>query len=246
MVGAPGVPLNNEAPQYAFAQREITAEINSAVEGCLEAGATEIVVDDCHGGGVNLLYDQLHPEVKILLGSPRRRRFEPLDESFDGVLLIAYHPMSMTDAGVLSHSYSSVSIMNMWLNGRRIGEIGFDSALAGSLGVPVILVTSCREGVEEAKEFLGNVETVAVKEGVSRNCALSLHPRKAQELIKEKARQACERIAEFKPFVLEPPYELKVEYKFENYAESRIREPGVEFIPPNAIVKRSDNLFDLR
>lgn len=231
--------------QYALAQRIITGEVNAAVEGCLAAGATDILVDDCHGGGINLLYEELHPEAKILLGAPRKRRFAPLDESFDAMMLIAYHPMAATEDGVLSHSYSSEAIHHMWLNGIEVGEIGLDAALAGSLGVPVVLVTSCVKGCEEARKILGNIETVAVKEGLGRNSAVCLHPKKACALIRQAAKRACKRASKIKPFTLKPPYELKIEYKIEPHAEGEGRLPGRKRINANTVVRTSNNIFDL-
>ena len=40
------------------------------------------------GDGWALLYDKLHPEVRVLLGTPRTRRFSGLDASFAGVFLV--------------------------------------------------------------------------------------------------------------------------------------------------------------
>ncbi|MGI6208260.1 MAG: M55 family metallopeptidase, partial [Anaerolineae bacterium] len=89
VVGTAGKTLT-ESPQLDFARRMVTAEINAAVEGALAGGATEVIVNDCHGGGLNLIYDELHPEARIILGSPRPRRFLGLEGSA-ALFLIAYH-----------------------------------------------------------------------------------------------------------------------------------------------------------
>jgi len=223
-------------------QRIVTGEANAAVQGCLDAGAAEVIIDDCHDGGICLLHDQLHPEAKILLGSPRPLRFQPLDSSFAGLILLAYHPMAGVTNGVLSHSYSSVGIQRMWLNGREIGEIGFDAALAGERAVPVILVTSCAEGCREAREFLGDVETVVTKWGTSRNAALSLAPAKARDLIRAAARRAADRIRDFKPFRIPPPYELKTEYKLESAIDAR---RDGQRLDARTYLRRADTLSEL-
>ncbi len=246
VVGEAGKPLMPGSKQYEFARKELTQEVNSAIEGLKECGVDEIVVDDGHDGGIEILiYEELLPGVKVFLGNPRPRRFPALDSSFDGMIFIGYHPMAGVESGILSHSYSSVGIQRMWLNGIEIGEIGLDSSLAGALGVPVIFVSSCTKGVEEAKRLLGDIETIAVKEGFGRNCALSLHPKDAQRLIKEGVKRAIYRIDKFKPLKISPPFELKIEYKLESLAEGEIRKIGVERIDPRTIVRRSDNIFDL-
>ena len=247
VVGEVGKPLT-EGKQYEFARRMVTAEINAAVEGALEAGATDIIVNDCHGSGLNLIYDELHPAVRILLGGPRPRRFLGLDEGTAGVFFIAYHSMAGTEKGVLAHSYSSIGIQNMWLNDVRIGEIGLDAALAGCLGVPVILVTSDEAGVAEARAILGpQVRTVAVKEGLSRNAAISLHPKRAQELIRAAAADAVRHAGECSPLIFKPPYTLRREFKLESYADEFMRRalPNARRLDSRTIEVTSNNLFDL-
>jgi len=217
VVGTAGEPLGASSHQYEFARRMVTAEINAAIEGALAGGATDIIVNDSHGGGLNLIYDELHPEARLVIGSPAPRRMLGLERGFAGLFLIAYHAMAGTENGVLAHSFSSTGIQNMWLNGLRVGEIGVDAAMAGSLGVPVLLVTSDAAGVAEARAVLGDqVRTVAVKQGLGRNHALSLHPLKAQALIREAAEDAVRHATEARPLAVQPPYRLRTEYKLES------------------------------
>lgn len=247
IVGQAGKTLT-DSPQYALAQRMVAAEINAAVGGAIAAGATDIIVNDAHGGGLNLPYEDLHPEARVLLGSPRPRRMWGMDSDTAAVFLIAYHAMAGTENGVLSHSYSSVGIQNMWLNDTPIGEIGLDAALAGSLGVPVVLVTSDKAGTEEGKRFLGeNLRVVATKEGISRNAAISLHPSKAQALIRRAAEDAVRHIGEVPPLVFQSPYRLRREFKLESSADEAMRRayPNVTRIDSRTIEAVSENIFDL-
>jgi D-amino peptidase len=242
IVGEPEMTLT-ESKQYEFARRVMTGEANAAAQGAFLAGATEVVIDDNHGSGLNLIHDELDPRAKAFLGTPRPRRFLVLDETFSGIFLVGFHPMAGVERGVLSHSYSSVSIQSMWLNGGRIGEIGMTAALAGSLGVPVLLVTSCEEGVREARSVLGDVETVCTKRGFSRNCALSLSPSTACRMIREAARRAVERRSEITPFTVPPPYEIRTEHKLESHADRLGRR--AERIDARTTLVRGENLFDL-
>jgi D-amino peptidase len=89
-------------------------------------------------------------------------------------------------------------------------------------GVPTVLVCGDVAAAEEARALVPNIETAAVKEGQKRGpatgltgaenssfngAAVHLHPTKARELIRERAKRAIERVGEIKPFWLEPPYE---------------------------------------
>jgi len=49
-------------PMYEEGRRLYTGEINAAVRGARAAGATEIVVMDCHGAGGGWSFNSLIPE----------------------------------------------------------------------------------------------------------------------------------------------------------------------------------------
>ncbi|MGD0089963.1 MAG: M55 family metallopeptidase [Planctomycetota bacterium] len=250
VVGKPmatlGSGLECQSPIFQQAQRLVTAETNAAVRGALIAGATEVLVDDNHGCGHNLLYEQLHPEAKVLIGTPRPGRFHLLDSSFAGLILLCYHPMAGVANGVLCHSYSSESIHRMLLNGQPIGEIGCDAAWAGELGVPVILVTSDEAGCAEARSCLGaELPTVATKKGLGRNCALCLAPLKAQELTQDAARRAVSTADKRRPYRLKGPFVLERVYKWETQAESAAHEKGTERVDPYTVRWRSDTIAGL-
>src|SRR6266581_812297 len=50
-------------PMYEEGRRLYTEEINAAVRGAKAAGATEIVVVDCHGAGKDWTFNSLVPEL---------------------------------------------------------------------------------------------------------------------------------------------------------------------------------------
>ena len=234
----------NESKEYEFARKMLTQETNAAIDGLRSAGDVEIIVEDGHHDGTaNLCYDKLRRGVRIYSGVPRPRRLAPLDESFAGVLLIGFHPMAGSNAGVLAHTYSNL-IQNMWLNGRRIGEIGITAAQAGSLGVPVIFVSSCKAGAAEAEDWIAGVKTVAVKEGYGRNCAISLHPEDAQEQIRTRTAEAVRVLPTIEPVSVKSPYELRIEYKFEHLAEAEAKTG--ERIDSRTIIRRSEDIFKIQ
>jgi D-amino peptidase len=47
------------APHYEYCRRLMTSECNAAIEGCFEAGASEVLVNDSHGTMLNLFQEQL-------------------------------------------------------------------------------------------------------------------------------------------------------------------------------------------
>ncbi len=207
-------------PYYDEGRRLLTSDVNAAVEGALEGGAEEIIVADMHDGSFNLLPAEVHPEAKVIYGVPHRGpRFPFLDESVDVMFLVAYHARAGTHWGTLEHTMSSRDWARVTVNGREIGEVGIDAALAGSANVPVVLVTGDDKVCAEARELLGEIETAVVKWGLGRNRALCLSAEKSREIIRNAARRALSLKGEIKPLSFGSPVEVAITYKHTDLAD---------------------------
>jgi D-amino peptidase len=194
---------------YERSKRLLTLEINAAIEGALEAGADEIVVWDAHGY-VGIDPELLHPQARLLFGKGFPKD-ATLDRSFDAMFFIAQHAMTRTPDANLCHSFSSLGISRMTLNGKEVGEFGVWALRAGCLGVPAVLLTGDDKACAEARAAIPNIETAAVKVSTGRESALCLHPTKARELIRAAAIRALRRRGEIKPYMIPGPYELITE-----------------------------------
>lgn len=78
----------------------------------------------------------------------------------------------------------------MDLDGRPVGELGWNAAIAASMGVPVVLATGDDALAAEAAELIPGIRTVAVKEARGRFAASCLHPTVAREQIRSAAAAA--------------------------------------------------------
>ncbi len=233
--------------EYEEACLLLTREVNAAIDGALEGGVTEILVNDLHGarGGFNLIPEELHEHARYVTGGPRTCRMAGLDESFDLAFMVGYHAMAGTQGAVLDHTMSTRVIVDAYINDRKVGEIGIDASILGYFNIPVALVTGCRMAVKEAESLLGNIEGVVVKEGFSRNFAMCLPPVKSRRLIREAAKRAVQRAKEFKPFKINPPITVRVKYSHPNYADIQARIPRVEREDSRTIVVRGEDLLDV-
>jgi len=197
--------------EYKRAQKLMTGEVNAAIEGALAGGASEVLVNDSHGSMRNILIEELNPAAQLISGSPKPlSMMQGIADSFDAAFFIGYHAQAGTAYSVLDHTYSGI-VYQVRLNGRPLGETGLNAALAGYFGVPVVLVTGDKLLVEEATALLGTVEGVAVKESCGRYAARCLVPEAARELIREAAQSALSKKGS-KPFVVEPPITLAVDF----------------------------------
>jgi len=223
VIGAPasGQP-GNQIVNPEVAARLLVGEVNAAVEGALRGGATEVAVLDGHGGSRWIPIEDLHPEAYLIQGVPGP--VSPFEtERYEAVFQIGAHAMMGTPNAFLHHTFNSHAIVNMWLNGEKIGEIGIVSLLAGYYDMPVVLVSGDRAACEEAEAFLGRVETVVTKIGLSRYRAKNRPPYKVRAELREKAEFALHHLTEFQPRKIPPPYELRIQYMCPNTVEEAVR-----------------------
>ena len=213
------------AAEYARGRALMTAEANAAVEGALAAGAELALVNDSHWDMRNLLAEQLHPAAELLSGGPKRlSMLEGIETGFEAALFIGYHAKAGTARAVLDHTMTDV-IRDARLNGRSMGELGMNAALAGSFGVPVALVSGDRATADEARDVLGpDVGTVVVKDAVSRHAARSVAPEVARRRICEGVFEALRR--PHHPFVPPTPSTIEVDFTFSHQADYAELAPG--------------------
>ena len=144
-------------PLYDEARRLYTQEINAAARGAFDAGATEVIVMDCHGAGGGWSFNSLLPEdlderVEFVVQRFWTEYTEPLEQGCDAALLVGMHARAGAGDGGMNHTVSGTGWRDLRFNGTAVGEAGIDAALCGAWDCPVLLVTGdeavCREGVE--------------------------------------------------------------------------------------------------
>ena len=210
--------VTNTHHDYDRFRRLMTAEANAAIEGALRGGAQSVIVSDAHGSMTNILIEELNPAAELATGNPKPlSMMQGIGPEIAAVFLVGYHAAAGTQAAVLDHTYSGGTVFQVSLNGRPVGEMGLNGALAGSYGAPVKLVTGDRATTEEARLLFGAIETVAVKDGVARTAARCLHPRIAQERIRQAAQRAL--ALSVPPLVVAPPLSIKVIFQRSAHAD---------------------------
>jgi len=185
---------------YEEAREFLMSDLNAAVEGALEGGASEILIYDMHYYGLNVLLDKLHPQAKIIMGNPHIVPSEMgLNDSFKGMIMIGFHAMAETKGALLPHTYS-YDMKALYLNGVLVGEIGMEAAIAGIYGVPLIMISGDSKAMEEGEKIIGDFEKATVKYAISDEGAVCLSSSVTRGIIREKAISALKRIDEFKPY----------------------------------------------
>ncbi|MEW6080562.1 MAG: M55 family metallopeptidase [Bacillota bacterium] len=221
--------VSRENPEYERHRLTMTLEVNAAIEGAFDGGATEVTVNDSHDTMKNLLLEEIHPEARVITGSPKPSSMcQGLDESFGAVFLTGCHARAGTP-GVLSHTYTQ-DVAELRFNGMVFGEIAMNAAFAGAVGVPVALVVGDSAAAEEAIGALGHlgpVQALAVKRHVTRFSADHTHPSRSRQLIREAARRAVLGASRISPFLVEGPVGVEIRFINPGLADAASLMPGV-------------------
>ncbi len=216
-----GEQLGPAGFEYQRFREFMTDEVLAAIEGARAAGAGEILVSDSHGNGQNLLLDRLPPDVQVVRAWPRPLgMMQGIDASFAGVICIGYHTGTTDLEGVRAHTMSSARLTDIRLNGVSQPELGINAAIAGEHGVPVIMVSGDDAIVARARQLLGSVEGATVKWAYGFHSARTLVPAAARELIRTTAEEAVRKLSTFRPFQVQAPVRLEVQFK--NYRAAEI------------------------
>ncbi|CAM3572064.1 M55 family metallopeptidase [Cytobacillus oceanisediminis] len=230
--------------EHDRARKYMTDEINACIEGALEAGVKEILVNDSHGTMRNVLLERLHSEAQLISGSPKKfAMMEGIDEHFDVAIFLGYHTR-MGTYGVLNHTFHGGAVKNITINGTDYGEFGLNAAIAGRFRVPVIMVSGCSLVAEEAREFIPLIKTAIVKETINRTTARNLSIKKAHQVLREKTIQAIQDRENIQPFVIDSLLEVKVSFLHSGLADIAEILPAVTRSGPTSVDFTSESILE--
>ena len=236
--------IGNKIINEEAACRLLTKEVNAVVEGLIDAGAKEIIVVDGHGGSNSIQIENLHPEAELKIYGGGVNPITCIDASYDAALHIGAHSMIGVKDGFMNHTFNSHAVSNMWLNDKPVGEIAIFALLCSYFSVPTILVSGDRAACREAKEFLGKVETVETKIGLSRYSVINKNPIKVREELRQRVKQALKNRNLFPIKNIKPSYRLKIELMCSNQADV-YEKSGAKRLDHQTVLIESKDFMDL-
>ena len=226
---AHGEMTSAEGREYERGRALMAAEVNAAIEGAREAGATDFLVNDSHGSMRNLEVEALLSPARLISNNSKPMgMMEGISADFDAVFFIGYHSME-GEPGVMAHTGSGGVVGKIQVDGRPMSEGGMNARAAGSFGVPVALATGDEDFVREIRTLVdSDLETVAVKRSIRLQTAELLHPEECRRLIREGAKRAIEKLASFRPTRPGRPTTVDITYKSPDLADIASIVPTVE------------------
>jgi D-amino peptidase len=220
----------------------LTGEINAAVQGFIEGGATEVVVWDGHDGSQTLSVSTIDSRAKLIMGALSSTML--MERKFAAVAFIGQHARANTRGGVMAHSYSSLGIQNMLMNGKPVGEIETRTALAGWFNTPVIFLSGDQAAAEQLHAIVPAAETAVVKEGLANYSCISLSADSARRLIRERASASMAKLGKIQPYRIEGSVTIQIEYTSRSaLGQDAGLRPGAEVIDARTVRFRAENFL---
>jgi D-amino peptidase len=224
--------VDNKNPEYQRFRRIMTGDVNAAIRGAFEGGASEVLVADGHHHGRNILIEELDPRARLNSGSPAPLSMvSGVDTGVDGAMFVGYHARIGTRNAILDHTWSDERVANLWLGGRLMGEPGLNGAVCGHFNVPVIMLSGDQAVCAEARELFGDLETAEVKQATGRMSAECLPPAVAQAKIQAAAAQAASRLRAGQapaPLKLPTPVTVTIDFVQSEMADQAMILPGAK------------------
>ncbi|WP_157246851.1 M55 family metallopeptidase [Nonomuraea typhae] len=213
---------------YERGRESLTAEANAAVAGVLDAEPAAVVwVADAHGTFRNILPEKLDRRAHLVRGRPRPLgMLGGLDEHTEAVVLVGYHARAGGGPAVLAHTMND-DVLDVRVAGRSLGEIGLNAAMAGHLGVPVVLLSGDDAACAELRDLVPSAVTVAVKQALGQAAAVAPHPGEARERLRRAAADAIARRALIPPLTMAGPLEVEVDLRSPATVDLAALVPGV-------------------
>ena len=165
----------------------------------------------------------------------------PDDGEFDGAAFIGYHAGAGSERGVIGHTYSSASVLELRVNGRPHNEAGINAIRLGHHGVPVILVAGDDALGAEIAELLPSAERVVVKRALGYSATDSLSPAAAQDAIRTGMTRAIGRLDEMETYRPELPLRGEIDFRLPVMADYAAGVPGTERLGPRTVGFAADD-----
>lgn len=229
---------------YAEGRALLTREINKVARFLKEEGVDEVIVQDGHGSGTNVIWEKLSDDIDLCITGAVKTRYHESVKDADGVILLGYHAMAGTANALLEHTMSSLRIQNVWFNGEKSGETAIDAGVLGDMGIPVIMVSGDDKVCAEAKKLLPWAELACIKYSMGLMTTAMLPPEKSDKVLKNAIHGAITRIKEMKPYIMSKPVKCKVELVERQPVPNPTNKVSIEIEDARTFTVTADTVFD--
>ncbi|HWK24275.1 MAG TPA: M55 family metallopeptidase [Ureibacillus sp.] len=224
--------------------KQMTKEVEAAIEGAISGGATEILLKDAHDSARNLDISNLPVNCKVIRGwtGDPMCMVAGLNESFDRAIFIGYHSKGGSHRNPLAHTL--VVNADVKINGEYASEFLINTYAASLHGVPVAFVSGDAGLIEEIHTFNENIVTFATKEGIG-NATVNVSPNLTIKETKILVEAAMKVNREALKVELPKQFVVEMIYRDHTRAFRNSFYPGATFKPHNTVEFVTDDYYEV-
>jgi D-amino peptidase len=237
---------NETHAEYTQFQRLMTRHVAAACAACNAAGADTIVVNDAHGSGRNLRFEELPENVQLIRGWSAHPlcMVQEIDAGFDALIFIGYHAPAGSARNPLAHTLSTPRFSEIRLNGEPVAEYHLH-ALAGALhNVPTIFLSGDDAICAAARAFQPAITTVPTFDGIG-GSIIARHPARIEAAIRSDLEAALRRDLSACRLPLPSRFDLEITYGKAADAYRFSFYPGSELIAPHVVRLQHSDYFEI-
>ena len=233
-------------PEYAPFKIEMSKETRAAILGCEKAGANEIIIEDGHGNGRNIIADILPKNSQLIRGYTNTifGVNSIFDDSYDAILFVGYHSKAGSKNNPTSHTISSSTIYNIDVNGESWGEFEIDAYAAAYNGVKSIYISGDYGVCKDAKSKCKNIFTTFTKKGEG-NSVITKMPDLVCEEIEKISEQALLNIDKIDLLKMPKKFTVKITYIYHYDAQRSSNYPNAKRIDDRTILFESNDYGEI-
>lgn len=235
-----------EHPRSEYFRAQMSREVAAACEGALEAGAEDVLVKDAHDSARNIDPLSLPEKARILrafAGHPLSMMVGLDTDRFEAVAFTGYHSGAGCSGNPLSHTMHRF-VEEIRLNGESVSEFVINALIAAYYHIPVAFLSGDKALCEYAEGWIPGITTVATNTGLG-SSTISISPKKAVGLIREKMREAL--TGNFAACVVPLPerFDIQVRLNQHTMAFKNSFYPGAKLLEPKTIGFSSHDYFEV-
>lgn len=250
MEGATGVTWPADCQpgteQWQRCRRMFTSDVNAAIAGFFDGGATDVLVNEAHSTMRNLLLEELDERAGLLTGYHKDLSMvEGIQHGdVDAVAFVGYHAAAGAD-GVLAHTYLGNSVTRVRVNGELGSEGRLNTHVADEYGVPVVLVTGDDRTCADSATYAPGARSVAVKKCISRYAAVCSAPAVTAAAIRSAAKEAAGLAGRKPPAAAAGGFDVEIEVDAAQLAQAAAIVPGVRRTGERQVEYTSQTAWDM-
>jgi len=222
--------MDRNGEKYKKARQLLSKDIDLAVKTAFSSGADTVYYLDGHGGGGNVIEEMI--DARAVKCSITDWTELLKCGKIDCLIELGSHARAGTIGGFLDHTMSSKSWFSHRINGQEMSELSMHAIFCSVYNVPIVACTGDEAACRQAKEYIPEIITGAVKTASTRNLARDYE--NANEILITTVRNALANYKTVPVYQTKMPITVELTYYRTDMCETDLLHCGTDVVRKDA------------